>query len=339
MKILHLCRYYTPHIGGVETHVAKVSQQLRKKNHDIQVITQSHNQDLAESEVLDGILAHRLPFSAEDRKFPTWKWFWNNRELLFHADIIHIHDVFWWVIPLLPLLWYRQKKLYMTFHGYEGNENPRLFAKFWHWAAYKLTLGNICVGGFHTKWYGVTPTYITYGAVNAPKIKALPHKKNTLIAFVGRLEVDNGIMQYLKAFRHLAGQHTLHLDIFGDGSLRKKGENYAKKHDLPVTFHGFVPDVSEKIGRYEVVFASRYLSILEGLANECRVIAQHTNELQYDYLHHTPFASWICICASAEEIAGCLTQRAKVSSKAAEWACSQTWESMAKTYQTLWTLP
>jgi hypothetical protein len=47
---------------------------------------------------------------------------WNNRDLIKEADIIHCHDVFFWYLPFRFL--FPQKKVYIPFHGYEGNNPP-----------------------------------------------------------------------------------------------------------------------------------------------------------------------------------------------------------------------
>ena len=52
----------------------------------------------------------------------------------------------------------------MTFHGYEGFEAPNWKQIFWHKLAAWLTKGNICIGDFHKKWYGVKPDFVSYGA-------------------------------------------------------------------------------------------------------------------------------------------------------------------------------
>mgnify|MGYP001583110598 CR=1 FL=1 len=157
MKVLFLCRYYLPHIGGVEKHVAKISQILARK-HQITIITEQHDPILPPYELINNIPVYRIPAN----KWLIWKWFLGHLNLLFSSNIIHIHDVFFWILPFRPFL--LRQKIYMTFHGYEGSDPPRLKQIFWHKLAEKLSRGNICIGDFHRKWYKVNATYVSYGA-------------------------------------------------------------------------------------------------------------------------------------------------------------------------------
>src|SRR3989304_6221914 len=52
------------------------------------------------------------------KKFRIWKEFFKNINLFFSADIVHCHDVFFWYLPFRFIFPF--KKIYTTFHGYEG---------------------------------------------------------------------------------------------------------------------------------------------------------------------------------------------------------------------------
>src|SRR5258708_3315309 len=107
--------------------------------------------------------------------------------------------------------------LFLSFHGYEAPGPLTKKQIFWHRFAAKHTKGNICVGNFHKKYYGVTPDFVTYGGVDIKRENQI--KKNKTIAFVGRLSKDTGVLEYLKAMKILSGKEGWHLDIFGDGEL------------------------------------------------------------------------------------------------------------------------
>lgn len=157
MKVLFLCRYYSPHIGGVEKHVAKISQIL-SNHHNITIITERHDPTLPGYEIVNEIPVYRIPAN----KWLIWKWFLEHLNLLFQTDIIHIHDVFFWILPFRMFLF--RQRLFITFHGYEGSDPPKPKQIFWHKLAEKLTRGNLCIGDFHRKWYKVNPTFVSYGA-------------------------------------------------------------------------------------------------------------------------------------------------------------------------------
>lgn len=159
MKILFLCRLYYPHVGGVEKHVEKISNILSRK-HQIKIITEKYDASLKDYEKINGIEIYRLP---PGNKWAIWKWMKVNKHLLKWADIIHVHDVYFWILPFRLRNW--RAKTYITFHGYEGNDAPNIKQIFWHKVNKWLTRGNICIGDFHKKWYHVTPDIVSYGAV------------------------------------------------------------------------------------------------------------------------------------------------------------------------------
>lgn len=157
MKIVFLTRLYLPHVGGVEKHVREVSLKLKKKGNIVKIITEKYDDSLKDFEIIDGLEVYRIKAL---NKWQTWLEIWKLKTLFQRSDVVHIHDVFYWYFPLLWL----NKKTFITFHGYEGSNIPNWKQVFWHRLAAKLTKGNICIGDFHKKWYGVNPDFISYGA-------------------------------------------------------------------------------------------------------------------------------------------------------------------------------
>ncbi len=159
MNILFMTRLYSPHIGGVEKHVERICGILSKK-HQIIIVCEKNDPKLSDYEKNRGVEIYRI---GESGKWAIWKWWFQHLNLINNADIIHIHDVFFWFLPFRLPYWH--KKVFMTFHGYEGANPPTWRQIFWHRVAAKLTKGNICIGDFHKKWYGVKPDFVSYGAV------------------------------------------------------------------------------------------------------------------------------------------------------------------------------
>lgn len=160
MKIVFLTRLYYPHIGGVEKHVREVSKRLITRGHQVKIITEQYDSDLKKTEYTDGIEVHRFPGG---NKWSTWKWMELNKQILDWADIIHAHDVYFWIIPYK--LTHPFKKTFLTFHGWE-EEYPIPFKNIIvRKLSELLAVGNICVGDFIGKWYKTKPDYVTYGAV------------------------------------------------------------------------------------------------------------------------------------------------------------------------------
>lgn len=356
MKILFLSRLFYPHIGGVEKHVLEVGKRLVAQKNSVIVITEAYNQhNQSESESakvtgsIFGITIYRMHVGSNMflKKFFIWFWLLKHQNLIRQADIIHAHDVFFWYLPFRFL--YPQKKVFTTFHGYEGNNMPNFRSIAMHKIAEKLSWGNICVGEFLTKWYGTKPTYITYGAIS-PEVRkvttnVMPEKGKTYhVTFVGRLEEETGIIVYLWAVLLLKEKgYRVSLTVCGDGSQRQRCEDFMRNYDVSVTFVGFVKDVLPYIEKSDFVFVSRYLGILESLEKKKPVFALYNNLIKKDYLSMTPFAKSIIICENENDVVHAFIklvhekkQRAIKVETGYAWAKKQTWENLVNTYKNLW---
>jgi glycosyltransferase involved in cell wall biosynthesis len=358
ITILFLSRLFYPHIGGVEKHVLEVGTRLAEKGYKVIVISESHSKSYSNNSnnyqlnsssakitgKLKNIESYNIEPGKDDwfKKFRIWKQLWKYRGLIKSADIVHCHDVFFWYLPFRFL--YPTKKVYTTFHGYEGNSLPTKKAIFMHKIAEKLSAGNICVGDFLKKWYGTKPTFVTYGAVDNPKETHNRNYDKNLIVFLGRLEEETGIMEYLKAFKEVSKKYKeLKLIILGDGSQREDAKEYVGKNKLNVEFKGFVTNINDYLQRAYFVFVSRYLGILESLVSKKFVLAIYNNEIKKDYLEMAPFADYISISADSNQLKDELNRyladeklkNSKIN-KGYEWAKDQTWENMVNLYLRLW---
>lgn len=349
MKIVHLAQYYSPHVGGVERHLELLNQELLSRGHEVSVMTQHVPKDTALCEGVNGVQVVRLPVALPSLsllsktlyKLKLWRQVWRQRKLLFSADRIHIHDVFFWLIPMLP--WLAREKLFMTFHGYEGSEAPGKMQVFWHRFAEKMTVGNICVGAFHKVWYHVRPTVETHGAVESARKSTASRKKDTGV-YIGRLAKDAGIMAYLEAVQILHKQgKAIALDVYGDGPQRAEAERFVQRHHLHVTFHGDTPNAAQYLPSYSFACVSRYLAILESLSAQTPIIAQYDSEIKHDYLRLSPFAEWVTIAQTPAEIAAhishILAQPASYQAQVQQgkaWADTQSWQNMTNLYENLW---
>lgn len=336
-KILFLTRLYKPHVGGVEKHVEEISKIL-SKTHNIVIVAEQDNPDEPLTENYPEAQVFRIPLdhsSEKHKKITIWKWWWKHLHLLSTADIIHVHDVFFWILPFRFL--FPRKKFFITFHGYEGASEPGFRQILWHKVGELLSAGNICIGDFHKNWYGTKPSLVSYGAVTAPK--NISQTKSSGIMYLGRLANDTGIMAYLTAAKNLG----LNIDIYGDGPLRSEAERISKFHHIKAKFFGFVSNASRFIPKYEVIYTSRYLGIMEALAAKVPVIAHYDSQIKHDYLALAPFAEYIDICSSSGEIS-VATKRALSTPHAYQrqldagynWVSKQTWAKLSSQYENLW---
>jgi glycosyltransferase involved in cell wall biosynthesis len=341
MKVLFLTRRYLPHHGGVEKHLSEVIAHLPTE-FQVTVVTEQHDAQLPLSEKNDRATVLRIPIvTNKSLKIQIWSWWFRHFNLLLNTDVVHVHDVYFWLLPLRFFLWF--KPVFMTFHGYEGHD-PQLKEKFWHKVAAFFSEGSIAAGKFHQKWYGVDSDFYTYGGVDETKFH-LAKKQNLeretvkKFVFVGRLASDTGIEMYLAAIHQLQQQQKkVHLDIYGDGSLREKLEKIVTKNNLPVTFHGQQNITAQVYQNADFSFVSGYLSMLEALASGSNVIAvtNPEQEIKSDYLYMTPFAKWITIANSPEEIVTAVQNNSLLPVEAQSWAQAQTWQKVTETYLQLW---
>src|SRR3990167_4009877 len=349
MKILFFSRLFYPHIGGVEKHILEISKLLVGKGHSVTVLTEKFEKDLLDADEIDGIKILRIDAGNDNffKKFRIWKSLFKYRELIKKSDIVHTHDVFFWYLPFRFL--YPSKKIFTTFHGYEGNKIPGFKAKFMHKIAEKLSKGNICVGDFLKKWYGTKPDYVTYGAVSGiqnSKVKSQKYNSKFKILFIGRLEEETGIMDYLSALKILEKKrYKFNLIVLGDGSLRKKAEDFCLENQIDVHFMGFIKDINQYIGNSDFVFVSRYLGILEALVLKKFIFAHYNNKIKEDYLKMSPFSKFISISKNSEELVKQINVFLKDKEKKNQmvgggfnWVISQTWKEVLKVYSKLWRL-
>jgi len=343
MTIIFFSRLFYPHIGGVEKHVLEVGKRLVKKGHRVIVITeeyQSKDPSAKTTGEVDGIKIHRIDVGQDNysKKFKIWWRLFSLRQVIKNADIVHCHDVFFWYLPFRFL--YPNKKVYTTFHGYETKFPPSKKAILVRKISERLSNGSICIGEYVKKWYGASSKYVTYGGVNIHNYHATvrgSYAKGIKILFIGRLEEDVGIPIYLRVMDVLKKKRVrFTFDACGDGSFRKRAERFGK-------VYGFVSDLAPYIKSSDFVFASSYLSILEGVAARKVVFSVYDNPLKKDYLKMAPFAKWIVIESSPKKLADKILyvvnhqdEKEKMINKGYEWVKTQTWDKVVDEYLKLW---
>jgi len=332
-SILFLTRLYHPHIGGVEKHVKLLSEGLEDRGFDVTIITERFDKKLPLFERIGRADVYRIPIGKNQRtkKFYIWKWMILHLPLIRGNGIIHVHDVYYWLLPIRLLI--LTKKVFVTFHGYEGYPLKRS----WIWQrkiAEKLSNGSICVGKFMKKWYFSSPTSVIYGAVRLTSNKFTENSQSAV--FFGRLDSQTGILEYVKAYGLIRKKYPdFKFTIIGEGEL-------AKKIPKDIKLLKFTHDVSIYIGKSRFIFVSRYLSMLEALVQKKEIIAVYTDPIMKDYLQMSPFSKYISINKNGEEIAKDVIKRMsqkpprKKIENGYDWGKKQTWNNMITIYMKLW---
>lgn len=354
-KIIHLTPYYEPHLGGVEKHVREIAQIAKNNGDEVTIICQQHSQSLPLAERINGIHIIRIPVLKFHSKFfflpifdklffklRLWTFIASKGQLLVAADIVQIHDVFWWIWPIYPLIYY---KTFLTFHGWEGKFPIPWWIKlhrYYNWMAAKKTMH---VGKFIQDFYWDKPADITYGGVTKSKIEENQNKKQpnnglwieklSKVVFVGRLEMVNDIDKVIEFLRLLKDKKPkVQITFVGDGSWRTECEKLGR-----VT--GLVADPSRYVLTADLVCANSYLSILESQAMGKLVLSFFGNKIKESYLKHFPGVKWMLVVENPHLLFVVLEkltnkQHAILSHGARDYAQSQTWEKVYQQYLKLW---
>ena len=350
MNILFIVPDYYPHIGGVERHVRSVSAQLVRQGCRVTVFVEKRRQEdrLYERDNNVEIIRFYKRNYFIFRKL-SFKWqFIKNRHVFLAADVIHFHDfsTMWlWGFGVYFILRCLGKKIFITFHGWEGHVPPQRTVIVKRRICEYLVQGNICAGHFIEKWYGTRATLVTYGGCSLPPAReSVQPGKNAL--FIGRLENDTGIREYIQAWKTICRQFPdVELVICGDGSLRRELEEYVADHGISnIIFAGIVQEPEELLQTAVFVFTSGFLGILEAFAQQTPVIATYDNPLKKDYLTMMPGAQemfWIAedvasIIAAIQEVLGVGGDVGAKIAAAYTFARENTWEKLAAQYLELY---
>ncbi|MBI5356151.1 glycosyltransferase family 4 protein [Candidatus Collierbacteria bacterium] len=389
MNILFLTpRDSKTNLGGVEGHVRILTEELEKRGHKVKELSLEDRRAPNHAYFGPEASSLALPKSAvsgfgrssdilslapkyRDRpkrfgKIEAWVKLWKNRGLFNWAEVIHVHDVFWWYFPFAVVnkglaLLRQQGQAFagITFHGWEGVYPPSRSAVWQKKLATWLSNGTIGVGSFFKKWYGVETDRVVWGAVNLKVNKGLAFrlaKGQALrkIVFLGRLEEVNGIETVMEAMDKLINRQIdkytnrqidkLQRDsprfvFIGDGSYRKQAEKFGR-----VT--GMVKDPQKYLVAADVVITSSYISMLEAAAMGKPIIAIANNPLKEDYLNCHPLRKYIKVVKNVEELIKIIRglnkglaspqQQGQALKNANRWATRQTAEKLADEYESLW---
>jgi len=344
MKILFIAPNYLPHIGGVEKHIFKLTKELLKDDHEVTILVQKFYNNYKDYEKDKNLEIIRLNQKSNkilnrlDKIFFMIKFLKDNK-----FDIIHIHDYSTFelfILPVFLLLKLFNMKIYITFHGYEGDVPPKKNVVFRRKLIEKLAYKNICIGYFIPKWYGTNADIISYGGVE--KVHDVQNLKEDYILFIGRLADDTAIFDYIKAWEVTSKANNLKFIICGDGILKNELKKYIKDNSVQrVVFKGFVSDVESYIKNAKVVFTSGYLGILEAFSYKKNVLAIYDNDLKKDYLTMIPNYNnmmWV-VDNKVENIISSLENALNDNIKkemAYQYSLENSWKKVKEQYYRLW---
>lgn len=339
MIIIFFTRKFYPAIGGVEKHVLEISRILKQEKFEIKIITENIDNRLKSYEEINGIKIYRINHFNDNKlkKFRIWIWFFKNIKLIKSANVIHIHDVFYWYLPYRFL--FPRKKVFTTFHGYETVFPPKKNVIVLRRLIKFLSNETINIGEYISKWYKTSAKFTIYGGVNKDNLNKINNFKNKVIEiiFVGRIERDNGIETYAKILEELKIRKIkFNFLALGDGSM----SNYFKAYGKVA---GFKENIDKYIKNKDIIFASSYLSILEAFSVRKIVVCVWENELKKDYLEMVPFKDFIIKGNNEKDIVNQVlnlseNKKNKMINGAYNFVKENTWEDVVKVYKKLWNL-
>ncbi len=334
-QIIHLARLFSPHVGGVETHVREIAKIQVKRGFAVTVITEQHQADLPLQETIGGIKIIRIPQQFVGKKLPIWRWMWRYRNLLAGAARIQVHDVFWWLLPVFFLL---SGEIITTFHGWETNFPVRITAKLQRWIYAQKSGRTVHVGTWIRDFYWDKPDAVTYGGVRKEflRVGELRRQKNQKLqlVFFGRLAEDNGVNEYCRVLSILRKKGIkFAITWIGEGPLMETCREYGR-------ILGSVRNPIPFLIKADIVFSSSYLSMMEAQALGKVVAAVYQNSLKEAYLRSYPGAFAIFLAGNSESLAEKIIdvtdnhqKMMALAEKSRHFARSQTWEKVADMYE------
>ncbi len=237
MKIAQVTPRYYPNIGGVEKFVKKISEELVKKGHDVDVLTaDAQGKTFTESD-FNGVIIKRFPPSGPFHySSALYNYLIINGK---NYNLIHAHSFH----TLLPLLCARAKekgdfKLVLMGH-YHGKGRTPLTSfllqagRFWFARNYQKADLLLC----HTEYE--KKLLVDHFKLTETKIKIIPSgaavdeirsadpfaKTGKILLIVSRLEKYKNVHLAIRAMPYLPEDYQL--VVIGDGPYRKQLERLA----------------------------------------------------------------------------------------------------------------
>jgi glycosyltransferase involved in cell wall biosynthesis len=118
MRVLFLLTYYHPHWTGLTAYARRIAEGLARRGHTVHALTTQYDPDLKTTEVVRGVLVHRVPArytlsrsAIAPGLLPALN------DLLGEIDAVSIHIPFPEVLPATSLVRARGKAVFITHNG------------------------------------------------------------------------------------------------------------------------------------------------------------------------------------------------------------------------------
>lgn len=248
LRIVQACPFHAPHVGGVESHVEGLAQELARRGHDVTVLTSAEPAAPAR-EVSGGVAIERLPRLASPAGTPLTPGM-RRRIRALRPDLVHSHS------PPPLTSWQAARGArdagaphVLTHHC--DLDLPRWWGPFavslYEATLHRAALRSAAAVVATTRGYADTSRALWRVADNrvavvpnmvdaarftpdlgrAPARRRLGLAEGPLALFVGRLAHHKGIEQFIEAARHTPHDAT-HL-VAGEGPERPRLEALARR--------------------------------------------------------------------------------------------------------------
>jgi rhamnosyl/mannosyltransferase len=239
MKVLHVGKFYPPHMGGIETHLRSLCSELRKSI-DLDVIV-ANDGNTAVEECLDGVAVSRLATRLTVASTPLCRGMVRKIGRS-DADIVHIHLP----NPMAVLAYLasgHRGRLLVTYHSDTVRQKVlgTLFEPFLHQLLrrssaiiatspdYRRTSAILArhLDRCHVVPYGIAVEEFEH-CDQTVATKLRQQYGDRLVISVGRLVYYKGFEYLIRAMRRVQGK----LLLVGDGPLRGKLEQLARQLNI-----------------------------------------------------------------------------------------------------------
>ena len=249
MNVLQVTPRYPPHAGGVETHVAEISERLAARGHDVTVFAADADADVPRREIRNGVSVRRFRGFAPGGAFHIAP---GIGAAVHRADpdVVHAHN--YHSLPVFfAALGTTDVRFVVTPHYHGGSASDlrdRLLGLYRPLGGWALGRADEVIAV--SEWertrlradFGVEATVIPNGLRIERFAGATPEERDRpYLLCVGRLERYKGIQHAIRALPELPEFDLL---VAGSGDYRPQLEQVARESGVAnrVAFLGFVAD-------------------------------------------------------------------------------------------------
>jgi glycosyltransferase involved in cell wall biosynthesis len=254
MNVLQVTSRYPPHAGGVETHVAELSERLVARGHDVTVFAADAGSDVVRRELRNGVHVRRFRGFAPGGVFHVAPGIAGAVRRA-DPDVVHAHN--YHSLPVLfaalgvATLRDPETRFVVTahYHGASADSlRDRLLAVYRPLGGWALRSADavLAVSGWERDRlradFGVDAAVVPNGLDVARFADATPEERDRpYLLCVGRLEAYKGAQHAIRALADLPDHDLL---VAGSGDYRGELERIAREAGVAdrVEFLGYVPD-------------------------------------------------------------------------------------------------